>query len=152
MPDKANIKPDTWKVVIGGAEAEFLASVSFGAVYSLHDITSQQTGADVLGSMVQGRGGALKFTVQESTVAVLQRALGLAAPGDALAVGAQLPTHLVLLHPADRADGDATQDITFYAVRFGSLQRESDGQGAALWVCDAMATRDANGKVLKLGA
>lgn len=152
MPDVANVRSDTWKVSIGGAELEFNTTVTLGGGYDLAPIRSQKTGTDIIASMVQGRAFQLSFEIEETLAAVLQRALGLTAAGDGLAVGAQLPTHEVLLHPADVPDATTTDDIGLYALSFGRLERTADGQGPGMWKLTGEAQRDASGKVFWLGA
>lgn len=151
MPDVANIKANAWKVTIGGSEAEMSATVTLGGGYRLKAVTTQKTAEDIVARLVTGRYAELTFEFQEDTADVQLRALGLGAAGDALDVGAQLPTTTVLLHPAQLPDGTETHDLFFYAVSFGVLERTTNGQGEAIWKLPAVAQRDSNGKIVRQG-
>lgn len=151
MPDVANIKPDIWKVTVGGSQQAFQAQVQMQIGYELFPVRSQLTGTDTLARMVQGRTASLTFTLVETTEAELLRALGLGAAGESLGVGAQMPTAAVKLHPADLPDLTETFDIHFHAVTFGELSRVSDGQGPAEWQVSAEAVRASDGTFWRFG-
>lgn len=150
MPDIDNVKADIFEVTIGGTAETFVASVDVGSLLTLHDVTTGRYGADKVKTLVQGRGATVRFEFQEITAAKLQRALG-TANNLPPAVGAELPTHVVRLHPASFADASA--DLVFHALRFGSLSLPLDGAEEITLTVEAEALRDpTSGKVWEIGA
>lgn len=150
MADKDNIKGDVFSVKIDGSEAAFHARVQVGGFLVIHDVTSGKTGADILKSIVQGRGAAIRLEVIERTTADLRLALGLGSGDEALAVGDELPTHTLQIH--DETAADDSRDYYFHAVRFGTLSEDKDGLGNAILIVEGVALRDDDGNVWQLGA
>lgn len=147
----ANIRGDQVQLKIGNDTLPFFVRVNVQAALTLHSVTSARTGADVIAQIVEGRSFAGEIVVIEGTQAVLQffANLAAAAPRDAPAVGAVMPTYAVTIHnPADANDAN---DIHLYAVTFGGVIRDADGRGNEEYRVPFTATRDANGKVWRVG-
>ncbi len=149
--DKTKIIIDIFEVTIGGDRAPWEAKVSFGLLPDIHKVSAMRTGSNVLTSIVQGHPitGEIEFLQYGAYVLETLLGVGSSAPRVQPALGVQIPTFAVDLHPKGVA-GDAL-DIHLLATVFDGMRIDSDGQGELRPVFPFHCQVDASENVYRVG-
>lgn len=152
MQNLAEVRANLVEVKLGSDKGPYEVSVELKVGHDWIPVTSARTGSDLLARIVGGRMAEGRLVTNQSSAAVIKKALGLSgsAPVNALAVGTQATPMSMTIH--DPADGASeAHDVYFPAVVFDEVGFNLTGAGTRNLTLPFKALRDSNGLTFRIG-